>query len=95
MTTLAYDEQRLVEALRQARRGRLLSFPLDRDSASRGPASCRLTGDASKSTSASVWAANVEQMRLTIRLAGRLTDNSIPVPARERLLQAFRDWKSA
>jgi predicted anti-sigma-YlaC factor YlaD len=37
----------------------------------------------------------VEQMRDTIRLAGRLTENSIPVPARERLLQAFRDWKSA
>jgi anti-sigma factor RsiW len=37
----------------------------------------------------------VEQMRDTIRLAGRLTDDSIPVPARKRLLQAFRDWKSA
>jgi anti-sigma factor RsiW len=37
----------------------------------------------------------VEQMRDTIRLAGRLTENAIPVPARERLLQAFRDWNSA
>jgi anti-sigma factor RsiW len=37
----------------------------------------------------------VEQMRDTIRLVGRLTDDAIPIPARERLLQAFRDWKSA
>lgn len=36
----------------------------------------------------------VEQMRDTIRLVGRLTEDAIPVPARERLLQAFRDWKS-
>lgn len=36
----------------------------------------------------------VEQMRDTIRLAGRLTESSIPVPAREQLLQAFRNWKS-
>ena len=37
----------------------------------------------------------VEQVRDTIRLVGRLTDDAIPIPARERLLQAFRDWKSA
>jgi anti-sigma factor RsiW len=34
----------------------------------------------------------LEQMRDTIRVAGRLSEDSIPVPARERLLQAFRDW---
>jgi anti-sigma factor RsiW len=37
----------------------------------------------------------VEQMRDTIRVAGRLGADSIPLEARERLLQAFRDWKAS
>ncbi|MGZ8578464.1 MAG: anti-sigma factor family protein [Actinomycetota bacterium] len=36
----------------------------------------------------------VEQMRETIRLSGMLTEEQIPVAQRERLRQAFRDWKS-
>lgn len=37
----------------------------------------------------------VEQMRDTIALIGRLGEDSIPAPAREPLLEAFRDWKSS
>jgi anti-sigma factor RsiW len=36
----------------------------------------------------------VEQMRDTIRLAGRLTEDTIPVPVREQMLQAFRNWQA-
>jgi anti-sigma factor RsiW len=36
----------------------------------------------------------VEQMRETIRLSGMLTEEQIPVAQRERLRQAFRDWKA-
>jgi anti-sigma factor RsiW len=36
----------------------------------------------------------LEQMRETIRLVGRLGEDSIPAPVRERLLRAFRDWRS-
>ena len=36
----------------------------------------------------------VEQMRETIRLAGMLTEGQVPVEQRERLRQAFRDWKT-
>jgi anti-sigma factor RsiW len=36
----------------------------------------------------------VEQMRETIRLTGMLTEERVPVEQRERLRQAFRDWKS-
>jgi predicted anti-sigma-YlaC factor YlaD len=36
----------------------------------------------------------LDQMRETIRLLGRLDDEAIPAPMRERLLSAFRDWKS-
>jgi anti-sigma factor RsiW len=36
----------------------------------------------------------LDQMRETIRLVGRLSEDSIPAPARERLLRAFRDWRS-
>jgi hypothetical protein len=32
-------------------------------------------------------------MRLTIRAAGRLTEDSIEPAARDRLLDLFRDWK--
>ena len=37
----------------------------------------------------------LEQMRLTIRALGRLPEESITSEARERLLDAFRDWKRA
>jgi predicted anti-sigma-YlaC factor YlaD len=37
----------------------------------------------------------LEQMRDTIRLSGRLDERSIPVPMREQLLRAFRDWKAS
>jgi anti-sigma factor RsiW len=36
----------------------------------------------------------VKQMRLTIRLAGRLTAASMSPEARDALLRAFRDWRS-
>jgi predicted anti-sigma-YlaC factor YlaD len=36
----------------------------------------------------------LDQMRETIRLLGRLDEDSIPVPTQARLLRAFRDWKS-
>jgi anti-sigma factor RsiW len=36
----------------------------------------------------------LDQMRQTIRLVGRLSEESISAPNRERLLRAFRDWKS-
>lgn len=35
----------------------------------------------------------VEQMRLTLRLSGRLEEESIGPEARETLLNTFRDWK--
>jgi anti-sigma factor RsiW len=35
----------------------------------------------------------LDQMRETIRLAGRLTEESIAPAARRDLLNAFRDWK--
>ena len=37
----------------------------------------------------------IEQMRLTIRALGRLSQEHIAVDARERLLAQFRDWKRA
>ena len=37
--------------------------------------------------------AYLEQMRETIRLTGTLREEEIPEPARERLLETFRDWK--
>jgi predicted anti-sigma-YlaC factor YlaD len=36
----------------------------------------------------------LDQIRQTIRLLGRLDEDSIPPPTREHLLRAFRDWKS-
>ncbi len=36
----------------------------------------------------------LEQMRLTIAAAGRLTEESIEPAARAELLQLFRDWKA-
>jgi anti-sigma factor RsiW len=35
----------------------------------------------------------VEQMRQTIRITRRLTEDEIPTPAKDSLLQAFRHWK--
>ena len=35
----------------------------------------------------------VEQMRATIRLVGRLSEEDVPREGRERLLAAFRAWK--
>ncbi len=37
----------------------------------------------------------VEQIRETIRLSGKVTEDHIPVAQRERLLEAFRDWNRA
>jgi anti-sigma factor RsiW len=39
--------------------------------------------------------AYLDQMRTTIRLAGRLTEESIPPRARDRLLAAFRGWQTS
>jgi anti-sigma factor (TIGR02949 family) len=36
----------------------------------------------------------LEQMRETIRLTGMLTEEQVPVAQRERLREAFRDWKT-
>ena len=36
----------------------------------------------------------LEQMRETIRLTGMLTEAQIPEEQRERLRDAFRDWKA-
>ena len=35
----------------------------------------------------------LDQMRLTIRATGRLSQDSLPPAATEALLDAFRDWK--
>jgi anti-sigma factor RsiW len=35
----------------------------------------------------------VEQMRLTIRATGQLSEDALPPAAAEALLDAFRDWK--
>lgn len=37
----------------------------------------------------------LEQMRQTIRLAGRLTEEAVSEPARRTLLRVFRDWNAA
>ena len=39
--------------------------------------------------------AYLEQMRTTLRLTGRLTDDDIPDDTREDLLRVFREWQSA
>ena len=36
----------------------------------------------------------LEQMRITIRVLGRLPRETMPEPARDALLGAFRDWKA-
>lgn len=35
----------------------------------------------------------LEQMRQTLRLLGRLTEDSIPPDGRDQLLRVFKDWK--
>ncbi len=39
--------------------------------------------------------AHLQQSRQTIRLLGRLTEQTVPPRARDELLRAFRDWKAA
>jgi len=39
--------------------------------------------------------AYLAQMRATIRVTGRLTEEQIPAPARDKLLEVFREWKTA
>ena len=39
--------------------------------------------------------AYVEQFRVMLRSLGRLREEDVPPPARDELLAAFRDWKSA
>lgn len=34
----------------------------------------------------------IRQIKLTIDLSGRVTEESVPVDARDELLKAFRDW---
>jgi anti-sigma factor RsiW len=38
--------------------------------------------------------AYLEQMRMTMRLAGRIPDEPIPERLQHELLRAFRSWKS-
>lgn len=37
---------------------------------------------------------HLDQMRETIRLTGRLTEEGLPAVTRHALMQAFRDWKA-
>jgi anti-sigma factor RsiW len=37
----------------------------------------------------------LEQMRLTIRALGKLSDELIPIRVQEELLAAFRNWKQS
>jgi anti-sigma factor RsiW len=39
-------------------------------------------------------AAYIKQMRMTIRLLGRLSEESMSAEAQQELLDAFRSWKS-
>jgi len=36
----------------------------------------------------------LNQMRATINLVGRLTEESVPAPAIDKLMAAFRNWKA-
>ncbi len=38
-------------------------------------------------------AAFVRELRVTLGVAGRLSEDSLPEDTRDRLLTAFRDWK--
>jgi predicted anti-sigma-YlaC factor YlaD len=35
----------------------------------------------------------IEQMRTTVAMVGRVTEQAVPPGTRERLLTAFREWK--
>jgi anti-sigma factor RsiW len=35
----------------------------------------------------------VDQLRLTIEAVGHVEEEDVPPPTRDRLMQAFRDWK--
>jgi hypothetical protein len=37
----------------------------------------------------------VDQLRVTVVTLGRLREEDVPAPMRERLLTAFRDWRPA
>jgi anti-sigma factor (TIGR02949 family) len=39
--------------------------------------------------------AYLEQMRTTVRVTGRLTEESIPADARAELMALFQDWKAS
>jgi predicted anti-sigma-YlaC factor YlaD len=39
--------------------------------------------------------AYLDQMRTTVRLAGMVTPEALAPPFRDRLLEAFRDWRRA
>ena len=73
--------QELVEAVTDYLEDRM--SPVDRDRFERHLSQCRGCENF------------VQQMRLTIVMAGRLTERSIPPGARSELLRAFRDWRSA
>ena len=36
----------------------------------------------------------LDQMRTTIRLSGRLTEDHLPAEGKDKLLQAFQQWKA-
>jgi predicted anti-sigma-YlaC factor YlaD len=36
----------------------------------------------------------LDQMRTTIRLSGRLTEDHLPAEGKDKLLQTFRQWKA-
>ena len=41
-----------------------------------------------------IWCgAYLEQMRITVRTLGKLTEELIPLKAKEDLLEIFREWK--
>jgi anti-sigma factor RsiW len=37
----------------------------------------------------------IEQMRMTIRLTGAITEDEVPPDVRDELLEAFRTWKTS
>ncbi len=37
----------------------------------------------------------LDQMRSTIAMVGRITEEDVPAETRDKLLAAFRDWKRA
>ena len=37
----------------------------------------------------------LHQMRETVRLTGKLTEDEVPAPVRRELIAAFRDWRAS